>query len=49
MLRTTAIAQKFDSEVINYLKKRKEYENKSVTLLKYEYVSNELILNEVVF
>lgn len=49
MLRTTAIAQKFDSEVINYLKKRKEYENKSVTLLKYEYVSNELILNEVPF
>ena len=49
MLRTTAIAQKFDSEVIDYLKKRKEYENKSVTLLKYEYVSNELILNEVPF
>lgn len=49
MLRTTAIAQKFDNEVISYLKKRKEYENKSVSLLKYEYISDNLKLTEVPF
>lgn len=47
MLRTTAIAKSVTPGVIDYLKKRKEYENKTVTILEYTNSDNELKLNEI--
>lgn len=35
MLRTTAIASSFSPDVINYVRQRKEFENKTVKLVKY--------------
>jgi len=40
MVRTTAIASRFDNDVIDYIKKRKYYENKEIKLLKYSISSN---------
>ncbi|MGN0624343.1 MAG: hypothetical protein ACI4JA_10425 [Oscillospiraceae bacterium] len=37
MLRTTAIAKSFSEEVIDYVAKRKMFENKPIKLVKYEY------------
>ena len=40
MLRTTAIAKSFSEEVIDYVVKRKKYENKSIKLVQYDYSEN---------
>ena len=37
MLRTTAVAKSFSAEVVDYVKKRKMFENKPIKLLKYNY------------
>lgn len=37
MLRTTAIAESFSSDVIDYVKKREVFESKPIKLLKYDY------------
>jgi len=36
MVRTTAIAARFDSNVIDYVQKRKRYEEKDIKLLQYQ-------------
>lgn len=36
MVRTTAIASRFDDNVIDYIQKRKQYEGKEIKLLKYQ-------------
>ncbi len=41
MLRTTAVAKSFSAEVIDYVKKRKMFENKPIKLLKYNYNDND--------
>lgn len=43
MIRTTAIARNFFDDVINYVKNRKFFENKSIKLLTYHYSPNELL------
>ena len=40
MLRTTAIAKTFSTEVIDYVKKRKKFENKPIQLIKYSFNEN---------
>lgn len=47
MLRTTAIAKSFDPVVLDYLKRRKTYENKYLSLLQYQNDSNGLTLQKV--
>jgi hypothetical protein len=49
MLRTTAIAKSFSLGVINYLKQRKELENKRVSLFEYTNHHNNLTLTEVIY
>lgn len=40
MVRTTAIASRFSDDVIDYVNKRKQYENKEIKLLQYETLSD---------
>lgn len=40
MVRTTAIARTFSEVVVDYVKKRKQFENKPIKLLQYNYASN---------
>lgn len=40
MVRTTAIAARFDSDVVDYVQKRKQYEDKEIKLLRYQTLSN---------
>ncbi|OQB12603.1 MAG: hypothetical protein BWY15_02166 [Firmicutes bacterium ADurb.Bin193] len=40
MVRTTAIANRFDADVIDYIQKRKQYENKVIKLLRYQTMAN---------
>lgn len=47
MLRTTAIAKSFDPAVVDYLKRRKAYENKYLSLLQYQNHKNGLALQKV--
>jgi hypothetical protein len=47
MIRTTAIAKAFDPAVLDYLKRRKAYENKFLTLLQYKNDKNALTLQKV--
>lgn len=47
MLRSTAIAKRFSPKVIDYLVKRKLLENKYVSLLKYQYTREGLIIERV--
>lgn len=47
MIRTTAIAQSFSDEVIDYVNKRKEIENKPIKLLKYTYTDGLFSLNKI--
>jgi hypothetical protein len=47
MLQTTAIAKSFDDDVLDYLKKRKLFESKIVTLLQFENINNNLTLKGV--
>ena len=37
MLRTTAIASSFSADVIDYVKKREEIENKPIKLVQYDH------------
>ncbi|MCS3796405.1 hypothetical protein [Niastella sp. OAS944] len=47
MIRTTAIAKSFDPVVIDYLKRRKTYENKYLSLLQYNNDKTGLTLQKV--
>lgn len=47
MLRTTAIAKTFSDDVIQYVKQRKQIENKPIKLLRYFYENAALILKDV--
>ena len=47
MLRTTAIAETFSEEVIDYVNKRKRIENKPIKLLRYLYKNGEFLLERV--
>lgn len=46
MVRTTAIAKDYSSEVIDYVNKRTIFENKPIKLLTYEYLNNKFVLKE---
>lgn len=46
MVRTTAIAKDYSSEVIDYVNKRTIFENKPIKLLTYEYLNDKFVLNE---
>lgn len=48
MLRTTAIAKSFSAEVIDYITKRKTFENKPIKLVQYNYSNiNGFALNNI--
>lgn len=48
MIRTTAIARTFSDVVIDYVKKRKLFENKPIKLLTYNYLQNgQLTLQQI--
>lgn len=48
MIRTTAIAKSYTDEVIDYVNKRKQFENKPIKLLQYSYSDeNGLALKEI--
>lgn len=50
MLRTTAVAKSFSDEVVDYVKKRKMFENKPIKLLKYNYSdTNGFTLDPILF
>ncbi len=40
MVRTTAIANRYDADVVDYVQKRKKYEDKIIKLLKYNIMPN---------
>lgn len=40
MVRTTAIAGRFDADVVEYVQKRKQYEDKDIKLLRYQVSAN---------
>jgi hypothetical protein len=40
MVRTTAIAARFDSDVVDYVQKRRKYEDKEIKLLRYQTSSD---------
>ncbi len=44
MVRTTAIAARFDVDVVDYVQKRKQYEGKEIKLLKYQVNAGEIRL-----
>jgi hypothetical protein len=46
MIRTIAIAKSFSNEVIEYLKKKKEIEDKEILLLKYSFSEGKLLLEK---
>ena len=46
MVRVSAIAKRFDTDVVEYVQKRKQYEGKEIKLFRYDVTQNgELILN----
>lgn len=47
MVRTTAIAQSFSDEVIDYVEKRNSIENKLIKLIKYTYKDGKFSLQQV--
>ena len=48
MLRTTAIAKSFSTDVIDYVAKRERYENKPIKLIQYDYDKNNgFTLNQI--
>ena len=47
MVRTTAIAKSFSSDVIQYVNQRKRIEGKPIKLLKYEYKDEHLLLEDI--
>lgn len=50
MLRTTAVAKSFSAEVVDYVKKRKMFENKPIKLIKYDYNNTDgFTLNPILF
>ncbi len=48
MVRTTAIAKSFPTNVKDYVSKRNKIEGKPIKLLEYSYTNNKLKLNEVI-
>lgn len=48
MVRTTAIANGYSQEVIDYISKRKRIENKEILLLNYKYDNSQLELTETI-
>lgn len=40
MVRTTAIASRFDADVVDYIQKRKQYEGKEIKLLTHQVSGN---------
>ena len=48
MVRVSAIAKRFDTDVIEYVEKRKQYESKEIKLLQYDVTqTGELVLNTI--
>lgn len=47
MIRTTAIARSFSKEVIDYVNKRKDIENKPIKLLRYLYKNKRFLLERI--
>ena len=47
MLRTTAIARSFSEEVVDYVNKRKDIENKPIKLLQYVYIDGVFSLKQI--
>ena len=47
MIRTTAIAKSFSLEVIDYVKKRKAYENKPIKLVQYKFNNDGFDLEQI--